>query len=35
VNEASEAGIEFTRLAPNSPRLASPCLVAISVYSHD
>jgi len=30
LNDVSESGIGFTRLAPNSPRLASSCLVAIS-----
>ena len=30
VNKASELSIALTRFAPNSPRLASSCLVAIS-----
>ena len=33
LNEVSESGFRFTRLAPNSPRLASSRLVAISTRS--
>ena len=33
LNETSESGIEFTRLVPNSPRLTSSRLVAISAQS--